>query len=242
MLIDAGDRSGFRRAVLPSLRRLGIAPDAVVISPPDGGHFGAGGEVFDALPVRQVLLPVADSRSPALQSWLQGARTAGAAVLQANPRATLPVGDGAMLDVLLAPDLALARASADERVAVFLLRCNGWRVMLTNDAGAAAELALLRSGMDLGADVIVAGRNRRDHTLSPDFLDAVHPRAVVATHADFPEPERIPEDLVAELQRRGVPLFHQGQAGGVTLRFRQDALEINGFVNGQTIQLPRKGP
>lgn len=239
VLIDTGDRLGFRRVVLPSVRSFGILPDAVVISQPDGGHFGAGAEVFDSLPVRQVLLPVEESRSPAMQSWLQGARTAGAAIMQARPDARFPLVGGATLQVVHAPDPALVRASADERVAVFLLQCNGWRVLLTSGAGTAVERAMLRDGADLRADVIVAGRNRRDRSLGPDFLDAVRPRAVVATHADFPEQERIPGELIADLQRRGVPLFHQGQTGAVTLCFRPEALEIKGFINAQTLRIPR---
>jgi competence protein ComEC len=153
--------------------------------------------------------------------------------------ACFPIADGATLQVLHAPDPTLVGAIADERVAVFLLECNGWRVLLTNDAGAIAERSMVQSGADLRADVIVAGRNRRDRSLGPDFLDAVRPRAVVATHADFPEQERIPEELIADLQRRGVPLFHQGQTGGVTLCFRQDTLIISGFLNGQTLRIPR---
>ncbi|MEN9974362.1 MAG: hypothetical protein RLZZ282_368, partial [Verrucomicrobiota bacterium] len=48
VLLDCGDRQSFRHCVMPSLRKLGIVPDAVVLSHPDGGHLGGGAAVWEA--------------------------------------------------------------------------------------------------------------------------------------------------------------------------------------------------
>ncbi|MEI6654518.1 MAG: ComEC/Rec2 family competence protein, partial [Verrucomicrobiota bacterium] len=58
VLLDCGDTFGFKRRVMPSLRQLGVTPDSVILSHPDGRHLGGGAPVWAAFPIRQVLLPV----------------------------------------------------------------------------------------------------------------------------------------------------------------------------------------
>ncbi|MEI6674386.1 MAG: ComEC/Rec2 family competence protein, partial [Verrucomicrobiota bacterium] len=58
LLLDCGDRFGFKRHLLPSLRQLGVTPDSVILTHPDGNHLGGGAQVWSAFPIQQVLLPV----------------------------------------------------------------------------------------------------------------------------------------------------------------------------------------
>ena len=242
VLVDTGDDPGFHRVVLPALRYWGVDADAVVISHPDGGHFGAGASVFEALPVRQVLLPAGGARSPAWRGWRDGAARAGALLGETRTGQVLPLAGGGTLTVVFAPSAALAMAAADERVAVFLLECRGWRVLLTNDLGEAGERALLQTGADLHADVVITGRNRNGWPLSDAFLRSVAPRAVVATHAEIPSTERIPDAWVTTLEARGVAVFHQGRTGAVTLRFRRASLDMESFLTPRLLRLPRLLP
>ncbi len=232
VLFDCADRYSFKRRLVPSLRRLGVVPDAVVLSHPDGGHLGGGAVVWEILPIRQVLLPVGSSRSPAFQAWLEDAPRAGIKTLQAKDFRHLPMPDGARLEVLHVPDAHSQNAPADDRVAIFRLHWRGWKLLFTSDAGMGTELEMVDAHQDVSADVIIAGRHQSDATLCDRFLAAVNPQAIVASHADFPPEERLKPETVGYWRSRGIRVIHQGEAGGVTLRVDVAGnLRLEGFAD-----------
>jgi beta-lactamase superfamily II metal-dependent hydrolase len=238
VLLDCADPDSFKRRLAPSLRRQGIRPDAVVLSHPDGNHLGGAETVWRTFPIRQVVLPVRQSRSPAFRIWRDAAPPAGIKVLQAADFAEIPMPDGARLEILLAPDPHSQNAAADDRVAVSRLHWRGWKILLTSDSGISTESELLEAATDVSADVIIAGRHRTDLSLTDPFLDAVNPQVIVASHSDFPASEKLPPESVAYWQSRGIQVIHQGQTGAVTLRVDQAGnLRLEGFVDHSVITL-----
>jgi competence protein ComEC len=232
VLIDCADSQGFKQRLLPSLRRMGIAPDSAVLSHPDGNHLGGGAQVWDALPIRQVLLPVHLSRSPAFRSWGTQAPGAGIRLLHAASTASLPFPDGAVLEVLHVPDANALNAIADDRVALYRLHWHGWKILFTSDAGMTTERKALTSGKDLSADVIVAGCHRSDLSLCDPFLDAVHPQAIIASNSSYPLSERRDPATFAYWKSRGIHVIDQAESGGVTLRVDNSGnLRIEGFLS-----------
>jgi beta-lactamase superfamily II metal-dependent hydrolase len=107
------------------------------------------------------------------------------------------------------------------------------------DAGAPIEQALLASGHDLGADVIVAGRHDRDRSLGDGFVRRVKPRAIIAANEPFPPEERLDPRQADYWRSLGIAVFDQLAAGGVTLRPDAERLEIRGFVDGSRVVLQR---
>ena len=232
VLFDCADRFSFSRRVAPSLRRLGIAPDAVVLSHPDGGHLGGGAPVWAAFPIRQVILPVERSRSPAFRSWLDAAPLAGIKTVQAADFRELPLPDGAHLEILHVPRPDTQNASADDRVAIYRLHWRGWKLLLTSDAGVGTESDLLAAHTDVAADVIIAGRHRRVLSLGDAFLAAVHPQVIVASHSESPASERLQPETVAYWRSRGIQVIHQGESGGVTIEIDDSgSLRLQGFAD-----------
>ncbi|RYD38689.1 MAG: hypothetical protein EOP87_01140 [Verrucomicrobiaceae bacterium] len=240
VLVDCGDPRAFRFRVARSLRGMGIEPDSVVISQPDGGHLGGASDVWEAFPIRQAWLPVEKARSPVFREWLRDGPAAGVKILRAGEVDGLPFPDGARLEVLHVPDPAAQNARASNRVAVFRLHWRGWRLLLTGDAGMMAESRMLESGGDLSADVIITGRHPSDPTLGAAFLDAVRPQAIIASHSDFPGTERLDPRQVAFWESRGIAVVNQGKAGGVTIRIDGNGdLLIAGYVDGSVVRLRR---
>ena len=232
VLLDCADGYSFKRRIAPSLRRLGVSPDAVVLSHPDGGHLGGGAAVWETLPIRQVLLPVAQSRSPGLRAWSTGALAAGIKVSHAADLRDLPMPDGARLEILHAPDSQSQNAIADDRVAIFRLHWRGWKLLFTSDAGIRTESELLDARTDVSADLIIAGRHRSDASLSDAFLDAVHPQAIVASHSAFPISEQLKPETVKYWRSCGIQVIHQGESGGVTVRVDGTGnLRLEGFAD-----------
>ncbi len=237
-MIDCGSSGSLRYLVAPSLGRLAIAPDAVILSHPDGGHLGGGAEAWHLLPLRQAWLPVSYARSPSYREWLEQAPLDGIRVIHGKPGDKLPFPGEASLEVLHLPDPAQRHALADERVAVFRLHWRGWKILLTSDAGMGTELRMLDAGTDVSADVIVAGRNRTDVSLCDRFIDAVNPQAIVASNSPYPENERLPPTSVAYWRSRGIQVIDQGESGGVTLSIDENgALVIEGFLTEKPLVL-----
>lgn len=238
VLFDCADRYNFRRRVAPSLRRLGVVPDSVVLSHPDGGHLGGGDAVWTAFPIKQALLPVEKSRSPAFRAWLDGAPAAGVTLLQVADFKNLPMPDDAILEVIHVPRPLAQNAMADDRVAIFRLHWRGWKLLFTSDAGAGTEMEILDRQQDVKADVIIAGHHRSGVMLGDRFLDAVDPQAIIASHADFPQTENLKPEAVDYWRSRGIKVMHQGKSGGVTVRVDASGnLRLEGFVDHSVMVL-----
>jgi beta-lactamase superfamily II metal-dependent hydrolase len=240
MLLDCGGRRSFKYLVAPSLRKLGITPDSVALSHPDGGHLGGGPAVWEQFPIRQALLPVIRSRSPSFRAWLEQAPRDGIRIHHAAATSTLAMPDGALLEVLHYPDPLAVNSLADDRVTVFRLHWRGWKILLTADAGMGTERRMLDALTDVSADIIIAGRHRTDITLCDRFLDAVNPQAVIASNAPYPEGEAVPPAAIDYWKSRGIRVIDQRESGGVTLRVDEDgSLRIEGFIGPAPVILRR---
>jgi competence protein ComEC len=238
VLFDCGDRYSFKKRVAPSLYRLGIVPDAVVLSHPDGGHLGGGAQVWETFPIRQALLPVGYSRSPAYREWLEAAPVSGVRTQLARAGQSLPLPDGARLEILHVAPESSRHASADERVMICRLHWHGWKILLTSDAGMGLEKHLLDSGADLAADVVIAGRPRNDLSLCDDFIDAVRPLAIIASNSPYPPEERLDPAQTAYWRSLGIQVLDSMETGAVIVKARvAGGMEIHGFVNGRVVTL-----
>jgi competence protein ComEC len=238
LLVDCADSFSFKRQIAPSLQQLGITPDSVALSHPDGGHLGGGAAVWETFPIRQALLPVEKSRSPVFRSWLKNAPLAGVKTFQVSDFSRLPLPDGAHLEVMHVPNPVSQNMLADDRVAIFRIHWNGWKILFTSDAGVATEQQLLAKNTDLSADVIIAGKHRWDASLTDAFLDAVNPRVIIASNSLFPASEALSPQTVSYWRSRGIRVFDQRRTGGVTLRTDPAKnLRITGFVDGSQVML-----
>ena len=237
-LIDCGSARSFRSHVLSSLRRQGIRPDSVILTHPDGGHLGGGAPVWESLPIRQVVLPVASARSPAYQAWLNDAPEAGLKTGFAKSGTRLPVGEGPWIEVIRDPWHVSPRTRADDRVMILRLHWGDWRILFTSDAGFTTERELLSAGTDVAADVIIAGKPRNDLHLGEDFLNAVRPQVIIAANADFPAEQQVAPSRIADWRSLGIKVVDQLESGAAMLSIDADgSLRIRGYVDGSEVVL-----
>ena len=237
VLFDTGDGVSFERVVLPALRQRATTVDDLMLSHPDSGHIGGAAVALDALRPRRVWLPVERARSPAYRALVAEAPHDGREVRVLERGGGFACGPTARWEVVRVADPAAWDAVADDRCAVLRLHWCGWRILFTGDAGFVTEKALLDQGADVAAEVWVAGRHRTDPGFTAEFLAAVAPRLVVASHAEFPPEERLPADWRARLDGGGIAWFHQGESGAVTIRAEQGHLSAEGFVDGKRVEL-----
>ncbi len=239
VLLDCGDRNGFRHTVMPSLRTLGMRPNSVVLSHPDGHHLGGGVAVWEAFPIREALVPVTLSRSTGYRSWM--ANPSRINMRLAGEARSIGLPNGARLEVVHAPDPLAQNARADDRVAVYRLHWRGWKILFTSDAGHSTENQVLDAGADVSADVIVAGCHRNDLSLGDAFLHAVAPRAIVFSNPAFPLEEHRSAGTVDYWKSRGIEVIDQCAVGGVTITVEDNGdLRLAGFLRDEPFVLKRR--
>ena len=226
-LIDCGGLRHWNRTLRPHLERAPVNQLAgLFLTHADSYHSGA-------------LAPLTELFPPA-KVWRNGTKKDGFdSKLKSGDAIELETGT--RLAVLFPPG-AWQAGVADDAAAVLRLECRGFRVLFMSDAGFLTEKALLASGMDLRADVLVMGRHGADYCGLPEFVRAVRPGALVFTNNRFPEEERAPESWRQRIAGQGVVLFDQALTGGVTLRMDGGGLTVRGFGDGSVWKRVPKPP
>ncbi len=238
VLLDCGNERTFRSIVFPSLRYLGSEPDTLILSHPEAAHIGGGLSALQQLPIHQIISPVPSARSASFRKLQTSASEKKIPFFCAQENVRVTQDQNVAWDILQTPEPNEKYEIADNRVAIYLLHFHDYRLLLLNDASAVAIRNLCRTYPELSCDVIICGR----HSLHPpeinDLLDHTEAGAVIATHADFPQTERIPSNWATSLPQR-VALFHQGKTGMVSLLLQNDgSLLMQGFIEGQHRILP----
>ncbi len=83
------------------------------------------------------------------------------------------------------------------------------------------------------------GTSKAGRTTPMDFIEAANPQFLIATAADFPETERIPDRWAAQLAERKITLIRQDETGAVVLNFSNNQITATGFLNQATWHLPQ---
>jgi ComEC/Rec2-related protein len=236
-LVDCGSAFAYEHTVLPALRSRGVNRlDALVLTHGDSHHIGGALIAIRDFRPHMVLDSVLADRSPtrrsvqlALASQQRG-RTLGERgdILRLGPQTTVRV---------LFPPGGLARSLADDKALVLQLESAGTRVLFMADSGFSTEQWLLENEPDLRADVLVKGHHSRDLSGTPDFIARVQPRAIVCGQLDIAQSRDALDEWTRGVAARGIETFRQDATGAVTIKMSADgALEVRGFVNGQTFR------
>ena len=192
LLIDGGPSPlGAVRGLGPRMPFGDRDLDMVVLTHPDEDHFRGLTEVVDRYAVDLVMSNGGASLNPLYLEWEQAlARDAenirGVAAYRGQ---TIPLGDGARLEVLNPPPQLVRGTGSDSNNNGLVLRLVYGQVsfLLTADIEAEAEERLLREGRPLGSTVLKVPHHGSKTSTTPRFLAAVNPSAaVISSGAENP--------------------------------------------------------
>lgn len=242
MLTDGGGTASRswdtgRRVVAPALTdnrppRL----DMVAWSHPDRDHMRGLLHIIDTFAVRRVAGNGALPRGEDATRLAAILGRAGQRVERWRSGQRLPLADGLELEVLHPPLPEASGPAFDGNDASLVLRltardARGARrglALLPGDAGDPALRALLDSGTDLSAEVLVLPHHGGKRQLLPRLLDAVRPRAALASAGyrnRWGFPVAATRDALAE---RAIPLLVTAESGRILVRW--DAVRTGGNV------------
>jgi len=234
-LIDGGTQFRADSITLPYLRSRGVNRlDALLLTHGDTLHIGAAAALAGDVRPRMILDSAVKDRSSTRRKLHADLAAQGRGFAFARRGDEFALGSGRLR--VLFPPPGWQRDLADDKALVLLLECEGRRVLFTSDAGFSTEQWLLENEPALRADVLVKGQHHGGDSGAPDLLQRVQPGAIVASALDYgARPEQL-DRWCADCKRRGIAVFRQDECGAVMVAIRDGAIEMRGFVNGQSFR------
>jgi ComEC/Rec2-related protein len=232
-LFDAGSARDYERFLRDYLHSRGIDRlDGLLLSHGDSLHIGGAIPLLDEFKPGRVIDNAAPDRSSVHQNL----------IVRLSRRETAATGDIFQLSRRVAarvlyPPKGLRTKSADDQALVAQFIIDGsHRVLLVSDSGLTTERALLARPDDIQSEIMIKSQHSSGESGSPEFLDAVQPRLIVASSVEFPARERISDEWATMVRERGIRLFRQDETGAVRLEFFPGSWRATGFVNHETLR------
>ena len=233
-LFDCGNDRDYDRILRQYLHAVGVNRlSGLVLSHGDSLHIGGAIPLLRDYPPRELINNRVADRSAVHRRLLSDARQQGIRPVNWCAGSNFRIASGLEARVFFPPPQFSATAADDETLVVQLSIAPAFKVLFTSDSGYATENALLTAGADLGSDILVKGQHHSGKSGSDAFLNAVHPKLIVATSRDFPESERIDDSWADRLRMRGIKLFRQDETGAVEMTFARHEWTARGYVSGE---------
>ncbi|HEY6147673.1 MAG TPA: MBL fold metallo-hydrolase, partial [Thermoanaerobaculia bacterium] len=213
VLVDGGGpfdreaRDFGRTHVLPKLLDRGVTDlDAVLLTHPHPDHALGLFTILDELPVGALWRSAGDDEGDFQKDLGAAASRRGVPVRVLSAGAAVRWRD-ARFAVLHAGGPLRKKDGINNQSVVARFERDGRSALLTGDAGAAAEAEILRTPALARSDVLKVGHHGSRGSTTPEFLEAVSPRAALVScgrenRFGHPAPETL-----ANLAARGIRVF-----------------------------------
>ncbi|MEM7012885.1 MAG: ComEC/Rec2 family competence protein, partial [Verrucomicrobiota bacterium] len=242
-LIDSGDETRYGRIIRPWLRENKVDRlDGFFATHGDIDHIGGAPSLVHDFRPLQLVQTQMRSTSKALKELEAYKQQNDVSALQLTAGAKIELGDEATLEVIFPPPNYPDQSAGDDECLICLVEWRGFRFLNMGDSGFRTEKWLLANAPpeSLRADVLIKSQHSADFSGLSEFILAVAPKAVIATNDSFPANEAISNAWRELLKTKlNISLFDQAESGAVLIDVHEDQLKLEGFVNGQTIEIKR---
>lgn len=205
------------KLVGPYLRRLGVdSIDVAVLSHPHSDHDCGFPGLLKIAPAGLVIDCGVRSKSPEYVAFLKAVKACHARYRTARRGQVIDMGDGVQATIVDPPP-GVCYADLNDRSMVLRLTYKGVAVLLTGDASEPAEQEMVKSGMNVHAQVLQVGHHGSRQATSAVWLAAVRPSVAViscARRSRYHFPSRV---VLGRLRSCGARTYVTGQCGAVTV-------------------------
>jgi competence protein ComEC len=238
-LIDCGGERNYERTLKSFLHRRGVNRlQGMLLTHGDAHHIGAALETIVDFAPREIYDNPLDVRSSAQRRFRDAPEKPKPRLLYQGD--SLLLGREVRAEILYPPPNIKVRSADDAPLIAQLIINEELRVLFESDAGAEAEAALLGSGDGLKSDILIKGQHHSGDSGTPEFLDAVKPKLIIATSSESPVAEKITEEWSSEVARRGIKLFRQDQTGAVEMQFRGEDWTARSYLTGEAFRSSKR--
>ncbi len=219
-LIDCGNPSAANFVTKPFLRTQGVNRlPRLLLTHGDLRQIGGAEMIRNDFRVPAIYFSPVHFRSSAYRELQEKCQQ------QPGLARTLTRGDQPLPWTVLHPESNDHFPQADDNAIVLRGEFFGTRVLLLSDLGKPGQNALITRHPDLRADIVVAGLPQQTEPLADALIDAIQPRLIIITDAEYPASERASKKLRARLARHNIPVLYTRETGAVTLTFRKSGWE-----------------
>ena len=223
-LVDPGSERAVQRSILPFLKASGINHiEHLILSQGIQSAVGGAAVLEEELPATWRYLAQARFRSSAIQSWLKEATT------QRKDIQRLFAGVHAGPWVMLHPPPGHNSRSADDTPLIMKGTWGKRTLLWLPPLNLAGQEALLRSGSDLKAEILIAGIPAKDRALVPPLLTAINPACLILIDDTSPKTRRAVESQMVRFQTPGRWVLRTSETGALTLRGEKETIQSQNF-------------
>ena len=234
LLVDPGTTNSVELAIAPYLRAQGVNRlPTLLLTHGDVRHTGGSTLLAAWFATPHVCASPLRFRSPAYRQAL-GCFSQTKGKLRMVSR-----GDRVGVWTVLHPGAQDRFPQADDNSIVLAGDLNGTRVLLVSDLGPRGQNALLESGLDLRADIIVTGLPTGNEPVTQPFLEAVQPRLILICDSEYPASNRASEPLRDRLEEAKIPVLYTRSAGTITIEFSRGGWSLRS-VQGSRLEQKRR--
>ncbi len=232
-LIDAGEYSESKN-VVSYLNRANVDSLEYIISThPHSDHCGGLSEVIRNFDSSVLISPDADSDSDTWEYVLDAADERGLVYETPQVNETYPLGEATI--TILSPASDSVYSNLNDYSIVCKVEYKNTSFLLTGDAETVVEKELVRSGMDITADVLKCGHHGSSTSSCEEFLDAVNPSAAVVSCGkdnDYGHPHR---ETLDALSTRNIPLWRTDKSGTIVALSDGEKISINSAADEESL-------
>jgi competence protein ComEC len=217
MLVDGGQYPGLLLSrVGEQLPFWDKQLDLVVATHPDSDHVAGLVDLFANYQVGRVITNGSHEQSgTGYFGLLSTADRANIFVRGIRTGEVIKFGADVEIEILHAGDLPGSDQDNDESIVMRLVYDN-FSLLLTGDAGMAAEKMLLRKGVNMQSTVLKAGHHGSNTATSREFLQAVHPQIVIISGGGerYGHPH---EEVLQRIAETGATVWRTDESGTIEL-------------------------
>lgn len=223
MLIDTGDDTK-GTAIQNYLQKQKITKlDYLVLTHPDADHIGGAPVIITKFDIGNVFVSNFEKDNKTYQKLIQSLDDKRIKALTPKVNSTYTLGTAGI--TILAPS---GTYDNPNDASIALLLKNGSRSFLfTGDAGEDAEKDILKTGIDISADVYKVGHHGSKYSTSKDFFEAVDPFYAVISCGEGNSYGHPHAETLNTLRTSGVLVYRTDEAGTIVASTDGKSISFN---------------
>lgn len=219
MLIDGGRDLDFAAdVILPQVRAWGGQQiDVMVVTHPDADHIAGLVGVLESFPVKAVALTGDDHPTQIYERLLTNVRDQKIKAIRVRTGTAIPFDPAVTLDVLSPDDDFVSRDDTNEGSIVIKLTYGQTSFLLTGDAEARANQAMLKRGADVRSTVLKLGHHGSSSSTDESWLRAVQPQIGIISAGAGNSYGHPHAEVLAALAKLNITAIRTDEHGTITV-------------------------
>ena len=219
VLIDGGPDSAILKRLGENLPWWERTIDLMILTHPHDDHVMGLNEVIKRYDIQKIVHTGVAYDSPAYATWQELVKDNRISSILVDRPQTINLGENCNLAILYPRQAIYGRGAenVNNTSIVSKLDCGGVKMLFAGDAEREEENELLKTNIDLSADIIKIGHHGSDTASGDEFLAKVKPQYAIIEvgENDFGLPSL---RVIKRLERMGAKVYRTDQSGTIFIK------------------------